>query len=426
MNTKRITYLAATLALATAAASCEHEEIYEPLEFSVQLAPTNTYRTGDPVVFNFSGNADFITVWTGDTGHEYKHRNRTKVDIADIESCELEIEISQQYGTLNNLVLFAGNKFAGLNGSDAATDRPVVEAIAANDCADWTKLEFTPNNANKFETYTYDITRFADRFSWGMHLFYPDPKTTMRTYRINPKITVKFKGHDTQVYNYPDMEFVPFSLASQHADNPYIHNVSGNGNLKFQGRPGANNTANIVFQGFSAGAFPEIDQWAFMQPVALNTISPDTGLNIKGVTDDLPSYSYTYTEPGTYTVTFIVAGGNYGQGSSREHAALAPLYLGVKAVLAKSFARIHRANLMNNGILPLEFTDEADYDALNQNDGLVIENAPAQIAAAAEGKCVTVKCGAREIKLRLEITPRQRDILLAGGLLNYTKAHKED
>lgn len=235
MNTKRITYLAATLALATAAASCEHEEIYEPLEFSVQLAPTNTYRTGDPVVFNFSGNADFITVWTGDTGHEYKHRNRTKVDIADIESCELEIEISQQYGTLNNLVLFAGNKFAGLNGSDAATDRPVVEAIAANDCADWTKLEFTPNNANKFETYTYDITRFADRFSWGMHLFYPDPKTTMRTYRINPKITVKFKGHDTQVYNYPDMEFVPFSLASQHADDPYIHNVSGNGNLKFQG-----------------------------------------------------------------------------------------------------------------------------------------------------------------------------------------------
>ena len=123
---------------------------------------------------------------------------------------------------------------------------------------------------------------------------------------------------------------------------------------------------------------------------------------------------------------FIVAGGNYGQGSSREHAALAPLYLGVKAVLAKSFARIHRANLMNNGILPLEFTDEADYDAIAPDDEIVIDNAPAQIAAAAEGERVTVKAGGREIKTKLEITPRQRDILLAGGLLNYTKAHRED
>ena len=123
---------------------------------------------------------------------------------------------------------------------------------------------------------------------------------------------------------------------------------------------------------------------------------------------------------------FIVAGGNYGQGSSREHAALAPLYLGVKAVLAKSFARIHRANLMNNGILPLEFTDEADYDAIAPDDEIVIENAPAQIAAAAEGECVNVRAGGRELKMKLVITPRQRDILLAGGLLNYTKAHRED
>ncbi len=123
---------------------------------------------------------------------------------------------------------------------------------------------------------------------------------------------------------------------------------------------------------------------------------------------------------------FIVAGGNYGQGSSREHAALAPLYLGVKAVLAKSFARIHRANLMNNGILPLEFTDEADYDAIAPDDEIVIENAPAQIAAAAEGECVNVRAGGRELKMKLVITPRQRDILLAGGLLNYTREHRED
>ena len=123
---------------------------------------------------------------------------------------------------------------------------------------------------------------------------------------------------------------------------------------------------------------------------------------------------------------FIVAGENYGQGSSREHAALAPLYLGVKAVLARSFARIHRANLINNGILPLTFADAADYDAVNEGDEIVIADAPAQIAAAAEGGAVTASIAGREVELRLDITPRQRDILLAGGLLNYTREHRED
>ena len=123
---------------------------------------------------------------------------------------------------------------------------------------------------------------------------------------------------------------------------------------------------------------------------------------------------------------FIIGGENYGQGSSREHAALAPLYLGVKAVLAKSFARIHRANLINNGILPLTFADAADYDAVSEGDEIVIAEAPAQIAAAAEGAAVTASIAGREVELRLDITPRQRDILLAGGLLNYTREHRED
>ena len=125
---------------------------------------------------------------------------------------------------------------------------------------------------------------------------------------------------------------------------------------------------------------------------------------------------------------FIVAGQNYGQGSSREHAALAPLYLGVKGVIAIGFARIHRANLINNGILPLCLEDEADYAALSLGDDIVIANVHEQIAAAARGEGVVLKCGEREIKVRMTITPRQRDILLAGGLLNYTReqAGKED
>lgn len=125
---------------------------------------------------------------------------------------------------------------------------------------------------------------------------------------------------------------------------------------------------------------------------------------------------------------FIVAGQNYGQGSSREHAALAPLYLGVKGVVALGFARIHRANLINNGILPLCLEDEGDYEALSLGDEITIDRVHEQIAAAARGEGVTLRCGDMEIKVRMTITPRQRDILLAGGLLNYTReqAGKEE
>lgn len=119
----------------------------------------------------------------------------------------------------------------------------------------------------------------------------------------------------------------------------------------------------------------------------------------------------------------IVAGHNYGQGSSREHAALAPLQLGIKAVLAKSFARIHQANLINNGILPLTFINEDDYERIRPDDRLEISDIPAQVRAAVSGEAVRViNLDTEEtIDLRLDISERQQDILLAGGLLNLTR-----
>ena len=117
---------------------------------------------------------------------------------------------------------------------------------------------------------------------------------------------------------------------------------------------------------------------------------------------------------------FIVAGSNYGQGSSREHAALAPLYLGIKGVLAKSFARIHAANLVNSGILPMTFDNEADYDTIDQFDELVIEGAPEQIK---NGDVVMVKNVTKGLtyKMNIALSDRQKDMMLAGGLINYTR-----
>ena len=116
----------------------------------------------------------------------------------------------------------------------------------------------------------------------------------------------------------------------------------------------------------------------------------------------------------------IVGGSNYGQGSSREHAALAPLYLGVKAVITKSFARIHMANLVNAGIVPLTFKNEADYDGIEQGDEIVIENVAEQIK---NGEEITVlnKTKNTEFKAVLSVSQRQKEMLYAGGLLNFTK-----
>ena len=110
----------------------------------------------------------------------------------------------------------------------------------------------------------------------------------------------------------------------------------------------------------------------------------------------------------------IVAGESYGQGSSREHAALCPMYLGVKAVIAKSIERIHRANLINFGIVPFEFEDPADYDAIEQGDGLTLDG----IRSAVEGDGLLVVKGAkRSFKVVARLSDREKRLLLCGGLL---------
>lgn len=116
----------------------------------------------------------------------------------------------------------------------------------------------------------------------------------------------------------------------------------------------------------------------------------------------------------------IVAGQSYGQGSSREHAAICPMYLGVKAVMALSIERIHQANLCNFGILPLTFSDEKDYEKLNQGDELVIENAIEQVKS---GKDITVKniTGGYDILMKLHVSALQRQMLICGGRLNLIR-----
>jgi aconitate hydratase len=117
----------------------------------------------------------------------------------------------------------------------------------------------------------------------------------------------------------------------------------------------------------------------------------------------------------------VVAGDNYGQGSSREHAAIAPMYLGVRAIIAKSYARIHESNLVNFGIPPLRFADPGDYGRVGQGDVLEISDLRSSLA---DGRAIRVRdvTNGSEFEATHALSPRQLDMLLAGGLSAWLQA----
>jgi aconitate hydratase len=123
---------------------------------------------------------------------------------------------------------------------------------------------------------------------------------------------------------------------------------------------------------------------------------------------------------------FIVGGHNYGQGSSREHAALAPLQLGVKAVIAKSFARIHRRNLVAQGIVALSFADEDDHGKAEVGDTWTLPNLREELESGSEEITCRIGADGEEITLEHDFTPKEREVLVCGGLLEYLRRQSEE
>jgi aconitate hydratase len=162
--------------------------------------------------------------------------------------------------------------------------------------------------------------------------------------------------------------------------------------------------------------------------VSTGDMAPDgtLGMSLWSNVPECAKYMFRRQDPGFYDRTlewgggFIVGGHNYGQGSSREQAALAPLHLGIRAIVAKSFARIHRRNLISQGILPLLFVNEADYEQVNQGETWRIESVR-EVVLAQETILAAKSDAGREIELEARLLPREREILVAGGMLKYLR-----
>src|SRR5215210_1705668 len=166
--------------------------------------------------------------------------------------------------------------------------------------------------------------------------------------------------------------------------------------------------------------------------VSTGDMAPDgaLGMSLWSNIPECAKYMFRRQDPGFHDRTlewggsFIVGGHNYGQGSSREHAALAPLHLGIRAIVAKSFARIHRRNLISQGILPLLFVNEADYERVEQGDAWKIEGVR-EVVESRETGLVAEDDAGRKIDLEARLLPREREILMAGGTLKFLRGSGE-
>src|SRR3954454_15603994 len=165
--------------------------------------------------------------------------------------------------------------------------------------------------------------------------------------------------------------------------------------------------------------------------ISTGDLAPD-GVIVMSYRSNIPAiaeYTFRHRDPEfrkrmqEWGSGFIVGGDNYGQGSSREHAALAPLQLGVKAVFAKSFARIHRRNLVAQGILALTFADESDYDRAKVGDTWTLPNVREELQDGAQEISVHIEESGDEFKLTHDLAPKEREILVSGGLLHYLQEH---
>ena len=170
---------------------------------------------------------------------------------------------------------------------------------------------------------------------------------------------------------------------------------------------------------------------ATIQPDNISTgdLAPD-GVIVMSYRSNIPAiaeFTFQHRDPDfrkrmqEWGAGFIVGGHNYGQGSSREHAALAPLQLGVKAVFAKSFARIHRRNLVAQGILALTFVEESDYDRARVGDPWTLPNVRRELQNGADEIVVKIEESGDEFTVTHDFAPKEREILLSGGLLHYLK-----
>lgn len=313
---KKLLYIVLGAVLVAGMFACNDNGIYSPVKFDVKLNPTNSYLVGDTLLFDITGNANFITFWSGESTHEYRYRDRNTVAIEDVQSLKLELWASGHYGSGGGMKFYMSKTFPGLNGADTLSDRTAVRKLVADNFAGWEKVPFPDNKSDpKLELIdTVDITSYADNFVFMMWCK-PIKSTTssQRTYYLGPVIKAKFKGLPEQTIKITDLYPKNFAPQFERWNNPYESRPAATeGYVAYVANYKDPKVHIIVLGGGGIGLDkPQLENFICTKPMALNIVSPDKGTQIKGYADKLSSFGYVFKQPGQYTVTFVARTGNY-------------------------------------------------------------------------------------------------------------------
>ena len=315
MNKTMKKYIASlSLLAALVSASCENPD-YVPAEYNVRLNEANSYRVGEPVRFDISGNVDNLLFYSGETGHEYKYYNRYLVAPSDIRAAKFAMDIQCLYGYEGALDIYLSGTFDGLGGENAEADRTRIREMVEGGMEGWTKCDYRDGTQRVWYSHEFDLKEYVDKCSIAIH-WHPtrtDPGTgaavSQRTYWINADLVTDF-GQGMNTINIRNIDWIPVMMNSHYDADPYLIN-KGNGYINFN-RSGA----DLIMQGASNTELDfDIDGWLFSKPMALTAVQNDQPLVIKDMQNYMTSYEYVWNEPGTYVVTFVGINTNYAGAS---------------------------------------------------------------------------------------------------------------
>lgn len=285
--------------------ACQHDIVRET-DFNVTLDAENTYVVGEPVRFNFTGEVDNVIFYSGETGSQYKYKDRYTVPAEDVLAANLDMDFQARYGLAGALEIWVSNSFEGLNGEDGAADRATIKAMVEGGMQGWTKLDYQEGASTKWTEQEFDLSQYVENFCIAFHWCPPQFDQTQRTYWINGKLSLDLAGTDPTVMDISELGFTTVMM-NEEIEDPYKKNA-GNGSIILNNP----NTGALIFQGVGGNALTYcLDGWAISKPAPLNRVANDKAVVIKNLQNYMHTYEYVWEKPGTYEVVFVGTNSDY-------------------------------------------------------------------------------------------------------------------